>query len=76
MERLANLWLEVASAAGLDQLQHLRTETSGAALTIEGPQNQAGGRFNVTLHRCGFSSGLMNGSLANQDLLLITANGR
>jgi hypothetical protein len=57
-------------------LQHLGTETAGTTLTIEGPQDQAGGRFDVTLHRCGFSSGLMHGSLANQDLFLITANGR
>jgi hypothetical protein len=57
-------------------LQHLGTETAGTTLTIEGPQDQAGGRFDVTLHRCGFSSGLMHGSLAYQDLFLITANGR
>lgn len=43
-----------ASGAGFDQLQHLRTNAAGAALTIKPPQDLAGCRFDVTAERCGF----------------------
>ncbi|MFZ9952361.1 MAG: hypothetical protein ACO3FA_08730, partial [Vulcanococcus sp.] len=40
------------SAPGLDQLQHLGTDTSGTALTIEGLKDQSSGGFQITRCRC------------------------